>query len=104
MRELRLKAEINEYIYYKLKENGVSQAIDEDIGNEFFFFEDSSLPAAPAPKLSTYFDAISEAYSCTGGNHVSSDSEALMNEIAFKEIERQSEIFRNLNTEGSQNE
>ena len=31
-----MKAEMNEYIYYKLKENGISANIDEDIGNEFF--------------------------------------------------------------------
>ena len=35
MHELKVRAELNEYIYYKLKETRITTNIDEDIGAEF---------------------------------------------------------------------
>ena len=35
MMELKAKAEINEFLYYKLKDSGLAARLDEEIGIEF---------------------------------------------------------------------
>ena len=35
MEEVRARAEVNEFMYYKLKESGLTKGIDEKIGMEF---------------------------------------------------------------------
>ena len=35
MEKIREMAEVNEFLYYKLREEGLTQRLDEDIGIEF---------------------------------------------------------------------